>query len=189
MSDISRQIKSDKDFLKIMWKALMEFGTMYDGKERITEILLGTLATGDCQQALQLGSIYKGSYHEAPADCIKGPWVAHTHGKEENQKYHPPSLQDLLVTIQRVANDATFRGISVVVTIEGFYILYPKRDLIKRLHREPGFDTELANTIKKFYPEIFTRAKSGSISPDTLSEALKKHNIVCEFIPRHEPLQ
>lgn len=186
MSDISKRIRKDTKFQGLLHSALMEL-TLHDGNERVAEIRLGTLASGDCQEALQLGSIYKGSYHDVSTDRIDGPWIVHTHGKEEDQKYHPPSLQDLLVTIQRAANDKSYRGISVIVTIEGFYILYPKRDLIRRLHRETGFDKVLAKQINDMYPEIFTKMKSGALAPNTLSEALKKYDIVCEFISQVEP--
>lgn len=171
-----------------MWNALMTCGTLYDGKERIAEISLGTLATGDYQEALQLGSIHKGDLHEVSTVGVDGPWIAHTHGEynEKGQKYHPPSLQDILVTIQRTVNNKMRQGISVVVTMEGFYILYPMSQLITRLCREIGYDRLLAKEINDFYPEVFTKLKSGSMTPDVLSGVLKKYNIVCEFILRPE---
>ena len=184
MSDITARIKADASFQKLMYTALMECGTLYDGRERIVEILQGTLAKGDYQEALQLGTIHKGDLHQVSTNGVHGAWLAHTHGEEDGQKYHPPSLSDILVTIQRAVEDPTHKGISVIVTVEGFYILYPTRDLIKRLHREINYDKTLAKQIEDSYPKIFTEMKSGTVSPTTLTETLKRYNIVCEFIAR-----
>jgi hypothetical protein len=189
MSDITERIKNSEEgetIRNIMYSTLMTHGTLYDGKERSSELVQDTLATGDLQNALQLGSIIKGDFHRThDVSGMKGHWIIHTHGKRNGQKLHPPSLQDVLLTIQRSANDSSFRGISIIVAKEGFYIMYPSRGLIDTLTQTPGSDAVLGDKIKKKYPAVFTSAcTSGDVQ--ALVDTLKSYNIICEFIHHEE---
>jgi len=182
MSDIVERIRYEKKIQDAMYGSLMTHGTLFDGKERISELQQGTLAKGNRQNALQLGAIFRGEFHEVSIGDLKGPWLIHTHGKRKGQKYHPPSLRDILVTIERTFNDDNYKGISIVVAPEGFYILYPNRKLINRLNRDEAYSSELEQEINENYMSIFEKTKCGVASPHTLCEFLKKYNIICEYL-------
>jgi hypothetical protein len=165
----------------------MTNGTGYDGYERITTLVQGRLAEGEEQNRYQLGDVYKGSFHTVKIpDAIKNyPWIIHTHGKIEHQNFHPPSLQDVLMTVQNTANNPDYRGVSIVVAPEGFYILYPNRRLLDYMLTDIGFDKSLASDLKKEYPKVFDRViSSRCYSPDEICSKLKEYNIHCYFIAR-----
>ena len=179
--DVVDRLRSDKRFLKIIYKSLMTNGTAYDGKERYTELLQGTLAIGENQNELQLGHIYKGDFHNvAVPPEVSGNWLIHTHGKIEGRLWHPPSISDIFIIIQRTSNNPDLKGISIIVAPEGFYIMFAKRALVKALT-----DWEYGDAMQKqFRKKIIS--EYGKIlllaTPEKIVEYLCSADIYCEFI-------
>lgn len=193
--DVLQALQENERLRKVIYDCLMTNATLYDGKERYTQLLQGTLAEGENQNEFQLGHIYKGDFHSVPVpeNDGDGHWLIHTHGRSIDAVYHPPSLQDVLITIQRTSNNRYLQGISIIVALEGMYVLFPRRSLVQKLLSREGknpdkpeldIQTTLKEKLKKEYPIIFNNVRCGlkGTGPQTIVEYLESVGMICAFI-------
>jgi hypothetical protein len=146
----------------------------------------GARGSSDDQQKLELrGHIVFGTQHSVNRRNREKDdyhWHIHTHPvNTRGSAYMPPSENDMLIVMDKAANDPKNRGgLSIVIEPKGAWFTCATDSLSERLRSE----VVDINEFRKKYKSKFYSVSSGREPPKLLCSYLQSYGFISDFIPR-----